>query len=88
MLKLLPDWRLNMLFFYTIPVCVLFIFALRWIHDSPRYLYSKDKELCLKNLNLIASHNNRKHISEKELKDYSGRLGHKYNYSDLFRYKS
>ncbi|EAR83681.1 MFS transporter (macronuclear) [Tetrahymena thermophila SB210] len=88
MMKVLPNWRWNMLAFYTIPFSCCIIFAFKWIHDSPRYLYQKNRSRCLQNLNLIATVNQKEQISDKQLQVYKGKMSKQYNYLDLFSYPS
>jgi len=67
MLELFPSWKSNMMLFYTLPLFLCFPFAFTSMHDSPRYLYQKDRSLCLENLNLIARSNNKPEIKDVQL---------------------
>ena len=57
MMALIPSWKWNMLTFYTIPLTILMITTIKMFHDSPRYLYFKDRTKCIESLNRIAIYN-------------------------------
>ncbi|EAR98022.1 MFS transporter (macronuclear) [Tetrahymena thermophila SB210] len=88
MIDVLPNWKWCTFFFFTLPFCILNIYPFTFLHDSPRFLYSKNRQKCLKTLNYIAKVNKKEQISNEELTDVAIKYDKIYSYLDLFRYKS